>query len=614
MQTVEEADPENSVVRRRGVARLDGLGRVRELHQPQLLSRPDDYRTYGINNRNLALDLAYQEPAYNGPSVSVTYDAMGRIVRLQGPDGALTTITYDRWKVSVIDPEGHKSVYHHDAFGGLVRVEEFLGAYGEQASSRPTVRAFQDRDRTLNVLPESAVSEVDIAGAEARQGLVVTDVLLLRPPIVTSYAYDARGNLIQIEDEEGNRVSYDVDALGQRVGMSDPDMGGAAGTAWSYSYDLNGRLSEVLDPKGQSIQWEYDDLNRPIRKAYTERTESEIDVQGQRRTVVLSREAQPPVRWRYDDREIGGPFALGRLVRMDDASGRTELVYDREGLATRVLRAIGDQTFVIHFEYDALGRPVSLRYPDRERVRYSYGRDGYLKSMRSPQETYVQTASWDAVGQRRRVRFGNGVESRFEYDRRTQGHQRVSRITAGYSGTAQAPDDGSPLAVFLPLLDVRYSYDRVGNVLERRSGTTTTSADSYFYDELDRLVKVIRDGESRRYEYDSLGNLTAMGGIEHDYARPLRAAKPGTVSPRPRRRPASRRAPPPRRPGRRRARGWRRRPRPAYRTRSTRSGPRGRGCRSSYRSEPGRWGARRRADRRSRSRCDRAGDTLLRTW
>ena len=80
---------------------------------------------------------------------------------------------------------------------------------------------------------------------------------------ITSYQYDAPGNLTQITDAQNNIKTMAYDGLKRRTVLNDPDRG-----RMEYSYDDAGNLIKTKDNKGQIIQYTYDGANRMLTEDY----------------------------------------------------------------------------------------------------------------------------------------------------------------------------------------------------------------------------------------------------------------------------------------------------------------------------------------------------------
>jgi len=61
---------------------------------------------------------------------------------------------------------------------------------------------------------------------------------------ITTYEYNAAGDLVQVRDHYGNTTVMDYDTLGRKINMTDPDMG-----YWQYWYDENDNLIHIINFK-----------------------------------------------------------------------------------------------------------------------------------------------------------------------------------------------------------------------------------------------------------------------------------------------------------------------------------------------------------------------------
>lgn len=213
----------------------DGLGRLIQTNSKSedptkiIVSGQTEYDFRGLPSKKYlpyfktaALDdLTGIDPAK--PYASLSYDAMGRVVQTTNPDGTYSTAIYDDWKTETINENGHKQASYFDAYGRLIKKEEYSGADGRFPSVYPS----------------------DPYAVYA----------------TTLYEYDSEGNLVKTTDDHGNITTIAYDKLGRKVSMDDPDMG-----VWQYEYDLNGNLISQTDAKGQEITFDYDVLNRLINK------------------------------------------------------------------------------------------------------------------------------------------------------------------------------------------------------------------------------------------------------------------------------------------------------------------------------------------------------------
>ncbi|MCA9405666.1 MAG: VCBS repeat-containing protein [Candidatus Omnitrophica bacterium] len=312
----------------------DGLGRQIQTKTPSavsgqtIVSGQVEYNSRGLPEKQylpyFSSNTLTVPDAINPsrPHTLIEYDAMGRMVKTTHPDGAYITISYDDTITTMIDENGHMQKSYVDAYGRLVKKEEYTGADG----------------RFLNVYP-------------ATTGPVDTHYTLYA---TTEYIYDALGNLTQTIDDHGNTTTITYNELGQKIAMNDPDMG-----VWTYEYDDNGNLKKQTDAKGQVIHFIYDELNRLKRKYDDNNT---LDVT-----------------YTYD--EVGQAYAKGRLNKAEYEDGEAAFEYDAIGRETRSTKMIGTTARDVLRGYDALNNITDVTYPSGESIYYQYNPAGQIKAI-----------------------------------------------------------------------------------------------------------------------------------------------------------------------------------------------------------------------------------------
>jgi len=254
------------------------------------------------------------------PRTTMSYDAVGRVVQVDNPDGTYANTIYDDWSVASIDANGHQQVSYFDAYGRLIKKEEYTGADGR-----------------CSYYPQEAFTLY----------------------AATHYKYDSQGNLIETKDTHDNITTIVYDKLGRKKTMTDPDMG-----YWQYGYDLNGNLTWQIDAKGQRIDFEYDKLNRLVNK--TGDGESDLDVV-----------------YTYDDPLYFYTKGRLTQVEYQ-ASGqtdKTDFEYDEIGREIRSTKQIGQSDYNVIRNYDALNNLKNVEYPGAEKVYYHYNDAGQIESV-----------------------------------------------------------------------------------------------------------------------------------------------------------------------------------------------------------------------------------------
>lgn len=208
---------------------MDGLGRVIQTQGPYetagyLVLNDTFYNTRGgiqYNGTPRTVGGAggtYYAPNWGSvPHTIAYYDALNRPASVTYTDGSIETFSYSGLRTTAIDRNSHQKVQESDAFGRLIKVEEYTG------------------------------------NSSGTYALYAT----------TTYQYDERDLLKQVMDAAGNQTFMTYDGFGRKIEMDDPDMGN-----WFYSYDVIGNLTRQTDARGQRVCLYYDDLGRLIGKHY----------------------------------------------------------------------------------------------------------------------------------------------------------------------------------------------------------------------------------------------------------------------------------------------------------------------------------------------------------
>lgn len=325
--------------------------------------------------------------------------------------------------------------------------------------------------------------------------------------LTTRYGYNAMVELTSVTDPAGNVTALDYDTLGRRIVIDSPDAGRTE-ARFDLAGNLGARIPAHLAERGQQIRYLYT-FNRLDRIDYPE---------------------TPDVLYTY-----GGPGASGfrgnRIATVTDESGIEERSYTGLGGLARTVKtatALNGRSpkgpWQTRFQRDSLGRLLGITYPDGEVLTYGFDAGGQVQTvtgeLRGLRYPYIAHQGYDVFGDRARIVYGNGTETRFTYD-------PVSRFL---DRLLTHEGDGREIQ------DLRYSYNRVGSVvalgndvpLPKPSEHGGPTAQSFVYDDLYQLVRA--EGEYRYppnkrtvyrldQSYDEIGNLTAKRQI-HERIQP----------------------------------------------------------------------------------------------
>jgi RHS repeat-associated protein len=199
------------------------------------------------------------------------------------------------------------------------------------------------------------------------------------------------GLLRQVTDPGGTVTSFEYDATGN-LRREQP----AGGPATEYTYDWAGRQATVTTIGGterRTVTTTYDDLGRPAQRTHPVTTDAVTGLQHQRQE-----------RWAYD--------TAGALTATTDADLATDEVrtvtstYDAAG---RLLtRTEADGTVGTRRTYDAAGRLATSTDADGDVLRYTYNTTGDLATTVAvgvttatdprPHDVVVESLTYDASG------------------------------------------------------------------------------------------------------------------------------------------------------------------------------------------------------------------------
>ena len=378
---------------------------------------------------------------------------------------------------------------------------------------------------------------------------------------VTSYGYDAGGNVLSVRDPNGVGRDCVYDRLGRDTSCTD-----TAGDTTTRGYDLAGNVVAETDAKGETSTHSFDARGRETQTNDRLQNVTTFDYDLASNLLSLTDAEGGVTAYAYDaagrkteeqypDHQPGSTVgqtgygivelaydAAGRLLRRTDQLGETIThVYDLAGRrTTREYRTaanspsgtIADQD---DFTFDEAGRvltamkgrytnTVTYAYDDGGRIAsesltvsgqtYTIGR-GYDDAGNLDQLTYPDGTVVDrphtARGNLERVDYGGSLVTSFQYDdggRETQRTYGNNLVTT----TSYVPNDNLVASIANPTVgDYSYTYDANKN---RLSESITGVMSSYGYDvgasgydDEDRLINWERDDG----QLDQAWNLSAVG-------------------------------------------------------------------------------------------------------
>jgi RHS repeat-associated protein len=272
---------------------------------------------------------------------------------------------------------------------------------------------------------------------------------------ITTYAYDANGNVKSIVDSLKHTWSYEYNNQGDRTSESDPE-----GDKRTFGYNEDSQLTSTVSPAGN--------VKGAEAAQYT--TKIERDAQG--RPTVITDPLGHTTKNVYDGN--------GNVESITDGNGRTTTyTYDADNKQTKLKEP---NTTVTETGYDGAGHVTNQTDGNKHTTTYTRNTLGEVTEVKDPLGR-VTKKEYDAAGNLTAVTDAAKRTTKYSYDPAN----RPKEIVYSESKTP----------------GVKYEYDADGNRTKMVDGSGTTS---YTYDILDRLVKTTNGhGTNTGYEYN-LGN------------------------------------------------------------------------------------------------------------
>lgn len=502
----------------------------------------DSYQFFDMLGRPSRAFLKVDNSSTPFVTTDTQYDALGRVWRASNP-----YLTAD--STSAINPSGRWTTNAYDLAGRVMTVTTPDGAFVTSAYSGSQV----------TVTDQAGKQRRSVSDALGRLTSVTEAPGVTNYGFVTTYAYDARGNLRKV-DQGGQLRFFMYDSLSRLIRAKNPEQTGSIAAdadfpaltdstsgngTWSmgYTYDADGNLYKSKDARNTVTTYTYDNLNRAIRTDYSDGTPYTLN------TYDFAQNGRGHY---YADYESSTAGTLNYVPSYDEA-GRPK---------TRTTGFYQSGTgwvwgFDSSLTYDFAGNVLSQTYPSGHTVNYSYdaaGRladDGANPAFRGnlgdgTTRTYSAGVSYDEASRMKEERFGTQVPlyHRLAYNSRGQ----MTGVNLGTSVTAGVPTEWNRGALSFDYGTTTNNGNLVSQTLKTPNDDQVTgyaqTTQTYAYDSLNRLSSVGESNGSgatpvaQGYTYDRFGNRTigsASGGAQgtqfdgRDFAATNRLYAPGDV-------------------------------------------------------------------------------------
>lgn len=457
---------------------VDALG-----HTTSITSYDANSRPLVVSDPNgLAINLAYDDRGRlvsrnaGGEITVYAYDGVGNLTGVQFPGGASYSYSYDAAHrlIGIADSQGNAIHYTLDLAGNRV-AEQVLDA---------SSNILQTHSRVFDALSR-----------------LYQDIGAMNQ--ITTYAYDANGNLTNATDPLNRSTVNTYDALDRLIGSTDPASGQTR-----YSYDGLDQLTQVTDPRDLITQYvrsglgTLDQVHSPDTGTTTNTYDAagnmltRTDAKGQiasytydalNRITGISYTGAPSqtITYTYDQ----GTNGIGHLTSIQDSTGTTTYVYDQHGRLTSKTAQNYGATYTTAYSYDAQGRLNAVTYPSGRVISYGFDTQGRVSQVTSSRNGQTKVLASNAV-----YRPFGGIQS-FTYG--------DGSIQPAQTYTRQIDQDGLIASYTLNGQTYSIGYDAAAQIssISNPAGTA-----SYGYDPTSRLTSFTQGSSSQSFSYDLNGN------------------------------------------------------------------------------------------------------------
>lgn len=406
------------------------------------------------------------------------YDAAGRLLRTELPDGTVAFTRFDAWSNAVYDPSD--AVMDSPWYAG--RIGGDRGAAAQKAAEQaavhhhtPSISYLDALGRTFLVLAHNKVQYTGSGALEEYKFYVRT-------------SFDLAGNILTVIDTRNNIVTASrFNMIKTACYTKSMD----SGEAWMLTNTVGNKIRS-WDGEERQFRYTFDTQHRLKSTIVVRAGESVIE------QIIYGEELLP-------EESISNNLR-GKMYRHYDTSGVIAIHrHDFKGnlliTSQQLLKdhttqpdwaatpSLSPEIFQQQMFYDALNRPVQQIMADTSILRPVYDAGGQLFAIhvtlpgKTVATVFITAIQYNAKGQRESIHYGNNTVTRYTYEPETY---RLARLLTTAGNGAQI------------LQDLHYTYDPVGNITEILDtaqktvfygGQQINAASNFVYDSLYQLIE-----------------------------------------------------------------------------------------------------------------------------
>ncbi|RZB19448.1 DNRLRE domain-containing protein [Streptomyces sp. F001] len=476
-------------------------------------------------------------------TTKMAWDTDNNVTRIEEANGAVTTWKYDPntgYPLEQKDAEANKNGTEAQTFTYSYGLDGHIADLFEKKSPEGrTYRFGYDTKGNLTAVTDPKGIASDTEG-----------------DYTARTEYDAYGQVIKETDANGHATQYSgFEPVGYPRTIKD-----AAGNDSQFAYDVRGNVTEVVNAKGAKVTQAYDTFGRPLEKKEPVKqadgdfivTPAPVYDANDNITKVTAPNGAVSSTV-YDDADQ----AVETVDPGDEASDpgrKTTTAYDKVGNVVKVTGPQGNLTpeegdFTATTVYDAAYQPVEMVDAEGNKATVSYDNVGNVVKIVDPRKNatedpddYTTRYEYDLNHRTKRTIDALEWATSVRYDK--DGLQIAQTDAEGNESLATYDERGALVESRVPVKEdasgnvtsyrtTKYEYDQVGNrtkTITPRGVETTDDATDFtsetVYDELNR-VKEERSAfdkddstyatpDSVFYHYDSVGNLQSVSAPPSD--------------------------------------------------------------------------------------------------
>jgi RHS repeat-associated protein len=467
-----------------------------------------------------------------GKTTEYTYDSRGNrlTTRLPKPhdsdnasDRPLTTTTYGDYDqpITSTDPEDGEMTLSYDTNGNLLSSTD--------PANQTTTWEYNSYGQPITV-EDANEHTVSLAYGSSGNGNGRVVARTDGRGKVTTFAYDAWGNVTQATDPLGNVTTMTYDNANRLLSTTLPETVASRTDVITNQYDPRGNLLSVTDPRGQGSTTTYDRNDLAIKSEDATGKETTMEYDSMGNLVATTDPAGNTATMEYSKQG----WLTTTTAEDGSSEGRvTNITYNANGSVHTITDANGATTT---YTYDNLGRRTGVTDADEQESHTTYDKRGLVTAQTNPlghvtsyvydvrgqristtdAEDHQWAWTYDAVGNLLTQTDANGDVQTTSYD---ENGQPITRAFTGSSEPSIATtydDAGRPVVLTRGDRSLSYVYDEQGYIIAETSAKTGTGAYSRTisrsYDQAGRLVTTTLPGASAPvgYSYDNAGRLTGV--------------------------------------------------------------------------------------------------------